>query len=93
MEKGKIILIILVLAIVAFLYFKPQQQVFSSTTTILPTFSEETKKQSLQKLNLTYSFLNGSEFSIAQFLDFSQFTIGNKNSGINALFSNPPESG
>jgi len=80
MEKGKIILIILVLAIVAFfLYFKPQQQVFSSTTTILPTFSEEIKKQSLQKLNLTYSFLNGSEFSIAQFLDFSQFTIGNKN--------------
>jgi hypothetical protein len=80
MEKEKIILIILVLAIVAFFfYLKPQQPLsLTTTTTTLPMFSEEIKKQSLQKINLTYSLSNGSDFSIAQFLDFSQFTIGNE---------------
>lgn len=78
MEKEKIILIILVLAIVAlFFYIKPQQNIVSSTTTIsAPTLSEEIKKQSLQKLNLTYT--GSKNFSVAQFLSYSQLSFGNE---------------
>jgi len=82
MEKERIILIILVLGIIAlFFYLKPQSSspvVTTTSPTTSPIFSEEIKKQNLQKLNLTYTFSNGSTFSIAKYLDFSQFTFGNE---------------
>jgi len=81
MEKAKIILILLVIAAIAlFFYIKPHQQAPSpiSINATMPSFINEINKQQMQKLNLTYSFANGSKFWIAQFLSYSHLKIDNE---------------